>query len=639
MPSVGGNMGLKAKLLIPTIILVVAAIFCLSAFLLINQQSQIDTVGKAVSSTVNKANTESTKQFRLLEDNLGKSIKDMNQVVSTTLAKSTQEALEKEKSNIQAELEKTMAENADSLASLLAGVAPSAILANNYLDLIAYVKSATQNPNVIFVIYVKPDGKFYTRYLDRKHPKIKEWIKSGQGKKKINKVLNAAAKDPKALLIEKPINLEGKDLGKVMLCLDKSANDQKMSDMAAGFNALIRDNTAQIGAILDAQGKKVNGQTNKMLSQISENNKKSTAQLDRVINGTLQESKSATYITAILVGGIAVFVVAGILYLILSRIVNSIRSVVQNLNQVSVRVSENTDQISNASQMLAEASSSQAASIEETSASLQEISSMTTQNAENVEQASHLMDETTGYVSKARESMQRLTGEMDQISQASMESQKIVQTINEIAFQTNLLALNAAVEAARAGEAGAGFAVVADEVRNLAIRAADAASNTQNLIEGNIQSIKSGTELVNATDAAFGEVSESSAKVSDLVSGIATASYEQTQGIVQVNTAASEMDRMTQQIAANAEESASAASEVSGQADSMRVIVADLDVLVEGAKAVRANPGDMRAEAAGPLQRTTQAKAARPAAISKDAGKKTTPDEAIPLDDDSFTDF
>jgi methyl-accepting chemotaxis protein len=86
-------------------------------------------------------------------------------------------------------------------------------------------------------------------------------------------------------------------------------------------------------------------------------------------------------------------------------------------------------------------------------------------------------------------------------------------------------------------------------------------------------------------------VSESSAKVSDLVSGIATASYEQTQGIVQVNTAASEMDRMTQQIAANAEESASAASEVSGQADSMRVIVADLDVLVEGAKAVRGESG------------------------------------------------
>jgi methyl-accepting chemotaxis protein len=138
------------------------------------------------------------------------------------------------------------------------------------------------------------------------------------------------------------------------------------------------------------------------------------------------------------------------------------------------------------------------------------------------------------------------------------------------------------VEAARAGEAGAGFAVVADEVRNLAMRAAEAAKNTQQLIEENIQDIKNGSELVGNTDQAFSQMEESAVKVAQLLDEIAAASREQTQGVEQINRATTEMDSVTQQVAAGAEESAASSEELAAQAATMQGLVAELVVLIEG---------------------------------------------------------
>jgi len=160
-------------------------------------------------------------------------------------------------------------------------------------------------------------------------------------------------------------------------------------------------------------------------------------------------------------------------------------------------------------------------------------------------------------IQKANFSMADLTVSMKQIASSSEQTQKIVKSIDEIAFQTNLLALNAAVEAARAGEAGAGFAVVADEVRNLAMRATEAARNTSELIDDIAVKVKGGDTLVNTTNDAFQQVTTSSSKVVELMAEIAAASQEQSQGIDQVNRAVAEMNQVTQQNAASAEELAS----------------------------------------------------------------------------------
>ncbi|MGA2404111.1 MAG: methyl-accepting chemotaxis protein, partial [Syntrophobacteraceae bacterium] len=259
-----------------------------------------------------------------------------------------------------------------------------------------------------------------------------------------------------------------------------------------------------------------------------------------------------------------------------------IARVVEGLNECADQVAAASSEVSSSSESLAEGTSEQAASIEETSSSLEEMSSMTKQNAQHAGQANSLMAETSAVVSRANNSMGELTASMIEISKSSEETSKIIKTIDEIAFQTNLLALNAAVEAARAGEAGAGFAVVADEVRNLALRAADAAKNTTNLIEGALRQIKQGSEIAGKTRAEFLQVTANSTKMSELVGEIAAASNEQAQGIEQVNKAVGEMDKVVQQNAANAEESASASEEMNAQAHHMKVFVEDLVTIVGG---------------------------------------------------------
>ncbi|MBU1710527.1 MAG: hypothetical protein KKE17_11035 [Proteobacteria bacterium] len=269
-------------------------------------------------------------------------------------------------------------------------------------------------------------------------------------------------------------------------------------------------------------------------------------------------------------------------WLIVQSITKPIRFAINGLTSGAEQVSDAAGQVSSSSQSLANGASEHAAALEETSASMEEMSSMTKQNSDNANQADNLMKTTLTVIKTADTSMAEMNTSMREISTASEETSRIVKTIDEIAFQTNLLALNAAVEAARAGEAGAGFAVVADEVRNLAMRAADAAKNTSELIDGTVQKVANGTKIVLRAIEAFKEVADNSTKVGSLISEIATASNEQAQGLSQIHTAVTQMDSITQQNSAIAEESASASEELNAQADTMMDMIMGLNNIIDG---------------------------------------------------------
>ena len=340
---------------------------------------------------------------------------------------------------------------------------------------------------------------------------------------------------------------------------------------------------------------------------------------------------------------IGLLIVAVLSVFLIKSITGPLNRVIAGLTDGADQVSSAAGQVSSSSQSLAEGTSEQASSLEETSSSLEEMSSMTKQNADHANQAKAMMSEAGTIVEKVDRHMKEMADAVAEITRSSEETGKIIKTIDEIAFQTNLLALNAAVEAARAGEAGAGFAVVADEVRNLAMRASEAAKNTSNLIENTIKAVRKGNELTNATQEAFKENAEISRKIGQLMDEIATASEEQSHGIAQVNIAVTEMDKVTQSTAANAEESAAASEELSAQAEQMKVFVEDLVRVVGGsATGSRGNGHGL------PKSRITASKApvlqkkiaGRQLAIAgKPPRKSPRPEEVIPMNDGEFKDF
>lgn len=273
----------------------------------------------------------------------------------------------------------------------------------------------------------------------------------------------------------------------------------------------------------------------------------------------------------------------GALLLTLIGLYGFIRSLNKKISRISKHLKEDSEQIGDfstqlaaTSQQLAAGASAQAAAVQETTASIEEMTAMIGNTARISSEIRRLMVQAMDHTDHLNGKMDAMGNAMGKITQSSKDTLKIVKLIEDIAFQINLLSLNAAVEAARAGDAGSGFAVVAEEVRRLAMETAEAANDTQSLIRNTIEAVEAGSGLQEQTRCAVLRNSDMAHRVATLIEEISHASREQADGMGQINTAVQNIDKSTQGVATQAEQTASASEEMNSRSAKMQRIVKEL---------------------------------------------------------------